>query len=82
MTKPSAKVSVSQGLIDRFADYHRRNLAWGVFHVWLDDGNYDSSFSVEQLESWGMTLTDEERELGAIFEDLSATQRAKISKRA
>ena len=69
-----AKISVTPELVARFAAYHKHELAWGIFHVPLDDGNYKLDCAEPR--------TDEERELAAIFRQLSITQRAKLARRA
>ena len=56
-----------------FADYYRRNRAWGVFHVCLDDGNWDCGPAEPPY-------TDEEQRLVDIHEDLSKTQRRKLAR--
>ncbi len=78
MTRPSAKINLTPELYGRFASYHRRELAWGVFHVWLDDDNYRIPVRAESLPS---DATDEERELWSIFCQLSPSQIARIAKR-
>lgn len=73
MTAPRVDIPVTYELLERFKAYHNKHGAWGIFHVSLDDGNY--RLGAADLDD---SNTDEERELAAIFERLTPTQRRKI----
>jgi len=78
---PDDKMQLTPEIYRRFAEYHRHNAAWGIFHVPLDDGNYE-------LEAWtdrdddDDPITDEERALADIFNQLSYSQRKKLGRKA
>lgn len=71
VTAPGARVALTPALVDRFASYHRRELSWGIFHVALDDDNYEADCDEPR--------TDEERDLASLFRQMSRTQRAKLA---
>jgi len=81
MTKPSAKVTLTPEIYERFASYHRRNLAWGIFHVWLDDGNYKGKMPAWPWGTEPDEMTEEEHGLWGIFCQLSPSQMARIAGR-
>lgn len=84
MTRPSAKVTVTPELIERFAAYHNKpeNGAWGSLHIVLDDGNLENDH-VDFCIQYALEKGDQEgHELGLILRSLSETQRNKISQRA
>jgi hypothetical protein len=76
MTAPSPRISLTPEIYARFTAYHRKELAWGIFHVWLDDGNYDI-----RPEPAPPNMTAEERDLWDIFRQLSPSQMARLAKR-
>lgn len=67
-------------VIERFKEYHRRNGAWGILHIVLDDGNVRDDFvrfCIAEAESAGDA---EGKELGEILMGMSKTQRSKIGR--
>ncbi|HEY8560490.1 MAG TPA: hypothetical protein VIL74_08940 [Pyrinomonadaceae bacterium] len=78
--KPEKAITLSEAIYARFADYYRRNPAWGVFHVSLADGNYELGSGIAFFDA--SKVTDEERDLSAIFEKLSYSQRKKLAAKA
>lgn len=78
MTAPNCKLPLTEVILSAFRAYHRREVSWGIFHVCLDDGNWKLGPEPEYPDR---PYTDEERKLVAIFEQLTPTQRAKISDR-
>lgn len=81
MTRPSAKFTLTHEIYERFTDYHRHNLAWGIFHVWLDDGNYKGTMPEWPWGTKAEEMTDEEHELWAVFRQLSPSQISRLAKR-
>lgn len=87
---------VTQEIVDRFADYHRREPSWGVLHVSLDDGNYDCTISdllpgldehlANQVAGTGRCdrspVTDEERELARLHDLMTPSQRRSLASKA
>lgn len=72
-----AKISITPEILQRFRSYHKRQGAWGVFHVLLGD------FNLKILPKEGLTcreFTDEERELYELLARMSPTQRGRIAK--
>jgi hypothetical protein len=78
VTAPVRAAYVTADLVQRFASYLSRNGAWGCFHVYLDDGNYDSLTSIEEHERICGALNDEERGLMEVFVKLTPSQRRKL----
>lgn len=71
-------VTLTPEIVERFRDYHRRHLAWGIFHVSLDDGNYECGAARER----DVNYTDEERELAALFNVMTPSQRRRLAWKA
>lgn len=78
MTAPKAKRTITPELVDMFLEYYGRGPtpSWGeAFHVQLGNGNY-------KIPYWDNgERTDEEQALGAIFNELSSSQRSKLGKK-
>lgn len=73
MNKPTI-----DAVVGRFAEYLRRNLAWGCLHIVLDDGNIEDDsvlfckrFAIEQGDKEGAELAD-------LLLQMSKTQRKKL----
>ena len=80
MTAHREKPTLTPDRIAWFADYHRQHPSWGIFHVALDDGNYECGAA---KESWAITpWTDAEREAAAWFDQLTPSQRRRLGQRA
>ncbi len=75
----SPKINLTPEIYQRFAEYYRRNVVWGIFHVALDDGNYDKDI---KESSFNIITTAEEKELATIFNQLSHSQRKKLGRKA
>ncbi|MEK7383447.1 MAG: hypothetical protein AAB262_09185 [Elusimicrobiota bacterium] len=96
MTQPVRDLYITPELVAKFADYYRRHEAWGVLHVSLDDGNYKSTMSddldwldshrAKQIAGTGRCdrgpVTAEERELAALHDRLTPSQRKKLGHKA
>jgi len=77
MTKPN-NVPFTREEIDRFADYHGKNLCWGSLHIVLEDGNIQDrnvDFCIDYANRHG---DQEGFELGKILLTKSKSQRIKI----
>lgn len=71
MTAPHCKRPLTDEIVDAFAAYWLLHpYSWGTFHVCLEDGNWTCG-AVDPK-------TDEERELAAIFDELTPSQRRKL----
>lgn len=81
MTAHRPKLTLTPEIIQRFADYYNRpgNGAWGIFHVYLDDGNQGLPIEQRHIDE---AETDEERELLAIFAQLTYSQRVRLGVKA
>ena len=67
-------------LVPIFAEYYRRNPAWGVLHVMFDDGNWDSA---EFCLMWAQEQGDPDGiKVAKLALELSQTQRAKVARLA
>jgi hypothetical protein len=65
-------------VVERFAAYYAKNLAWGSLHIVLDDGNVEDSsvkFCIENAQERGDV---EGKGLAEILLQMSKTQRAKL----
>ncbi len=80
MTAPVKEITLTDGIYRRFAHYHKYNAAWGVFHVSLDDGNWDCAIDPDWMEL--DELTYDIPELIAIHNKLSPSQRKKLAAKA
>jgi len=58
--------------VEQFAAYCRREPAWGIFHVVMSDGNWNTDFRDEPRDA-------EEQALAIIFDALTPSQRSKIA---
>lgn len=74
MTAHRPKPTITPEIVERFAAYHSRELAWGVCHVVLDDGNWDCTTSDLAGPGW----TAEERALAAILDAFTPSQRRRL----
>lgn len=78
MTAHRAKdATITQAHVEWFARYYFMNITWGVFHVCLDDGNWNLGASDPTAE-WSTELV----EMAAWFNKLTPSQRRKLGKRA
>lgn len=74
-------------LIEWFRRYRTDHPTWGVFHVWLDDGNYKIPVVVSDAEidhahpGASARYRAEVREMAATFARLSPSQRKKLAER-
>lgn len=71
--KPQRQIADCTVHVEAFARYLSRNPSWGIFHVVMDDGNFDCDYR-------GEPATAEERELAAIFDAMTGSQRAKVAR--
>lgn len=77
MTAHRPKPTITPERVDWFARYHAENLAWGVFHVWLDDGNYTVPFSLYDPAQPADVV-----EAGEWFAKLTPSQRKRLGEKA
>lgn len=75
MTAPKAKLHLTPEIYAAFLDYYRRNPAWGVLHVSMDDGNWKLPMA------WALKpdSTDEERELVRLHDMMTPSQRRRLA---
>lgn len=87
MTAHRPKPTLTPERIDWFARYYSQNQAWGVFHVCLDDGNYDCKAGPFHADpavvaalraSWPADL----RDAAEWFDKLTASQRRRLGQKA
>lgn len=78
MTAHRPKPTITPERIEWFARYLRREPAWGVFHVWLDDGNYDLPFTLYDADGQAPDVI----EAGEWFAKLTASQRKRLGHKA
>jgi hypothetical protein len=78
MTAHPDKPTLTPVRIEWFARYHLDNPAWGVFHVALDDGNFECGASDLERDSWPNEL----REAAAWFDRLTRSQRVRLDRKA
>ncbi len=94
MTAHRTKPVITTERIAWFAEYVRKNCAWGVFHVSLSDGNYECGPADEMCvdapgddwprdkwiprEEWPADI----REAAEWFENLTPSQRARLKRKA
>jgi hypothetical protein len=76
VTAHRSKPTITPAWIERFARYYRDNPAWGVFHVCLDDHNWDCPTG----EPVG--VPDCPADMRAFFDALSPSQRRRLGRRA
>lgn len=81
MKSPEKPAYVTPERVEQFARYLSKNLAWGMFHTSLDDGNYECEACTRPIPGLP-PLTAEEVEMAAYFDLLSPSQRAKLGKKA
>ncbi len=71
------KIIIPQ-VIDRFREYHQKNLAWGSLHIVLDDFNVSNN-SVDFCINYALENKDMEgAELAKILRQMSTTQRKRL----
>ena len=58
--------------VEQFAAYCIREPEWGIFHVVMSDGNWNTNFRDEPRDA-------EEQALAIIFDALTPSQRSKIA---
>lgn len=77
MTAHAEKPTITPERVAWFADYHRKHLAWGAFHIVLDDGNWKSEIPPDFARG-------EPGELEAIawFNKLTPSQRQRLGRKA
>jgi hypothetical protein len=80
MTAPSPKTTITPEWIDWFARYYSNNQAWGVFHVWLDDGNCKIAYVLSDSEKVG--LPTDVLEAARWFALLSPSQKERLGRKA
>jgi len=76
------KITLTPDAYEWFANYLHKELAWGVFHVALDDGNYECDIESdwiepEHIEEWPGLM-----EKVTFFNQLSYSQRKKLGEKA
>ncbi len=84
MTAPTPKVTLTPEVYDYFRRYYAQpdHGAWGIYHVWLDDGNYDLDPIGEPNDCSGFyRVTDEDRRMWEVFREMTPSQRRRIAKR-
>jgi len=79
VTAPNPKVTLAPEVYAYFKVYHRRNLAWGIYHVYLDDGNY--RLTPPEVPYGDDRVTDEDRRMWDLFRQMTPSQRARLAKR-
>jgi hypothetical protein len=93
MTAHKEKPTITPERVEWFAHYYAENLAWGVFHVSLDDGNYelgaaDGATWNELARAWGPPYRigddwpEDVREHAAWFDTLTPSQRRRLRDKA
>lgn len=84
MTAHNEKPTLTPERVRWFAEYYKRNPAWGVFHVALDDGNYECGAATWDpaaglmRAAWPADL----REAAEWFETLTKSQRRRLAHKA
>ncbi len=86
MTAPSPVVQLTPEIHAYFKRYLERNLAWGIYHVWLDDCNWDLEVDEAPPCGWSQDYatpcTDEDRRMWALFREMTPSQRRRVRDRA
>lgn len=77
MTAHRPKPTITPERVDWFARYHAKELAWGVFHVWLDDGNYGLPFELHDQDQPAEVI-----EAAQWFARLTPSQRKRLGRKA
>jgi hypothetical protein len=80
MSAPIKEITLTPDIYERFAAYVKKELAWGVFHVSLDDGNYWSDVQLDWLDD--EDKTPETLALINIHNRLTPSQRKKLASKA
>lgn len=78
MTAHRAKPTLTTERVDWFARYYAQNLAWGVFHACLDDGNLFCGAEVLGRDEWPADL----RDAAKWFDKLTPSQRRRLGRKA
>ena len=76
------KQTLTPELYEWFARYVHKELAWGIFHISLDDGNYEYPVRVDQIDDDDVRNWPGLMEKVEIFNQLSYSQRKKLGQKA
>ncbi len=76
--KPSAKVTITPEMVERFAHYYGKHPSWGVLHVSFGDGNWDCACVL--LLNAGST--SEDLAVAEIHDSLTESQRRRLRNKA
>ena len=72
MTAPNKLIPDCTVHVEDFAAYYELHPEWGIFHVVMSDGNWDTDFRSEPTNELEERLVD-------IFDQMTGSQRAKVA---
>ncbi len=80
MTAPVKRFTLTPEVYAYFSAYLAKNPAWGIYHVWLDDGNYKAEPPEKPYDA-GVAVTAEDLRMWELFRAMTPTQRKRVGER-
>jgi hypothetical protein len=85
VSAPKPKVTLTPEVHAYFTAYLKKNPAWGIYHVFLDDGNYgdvpEEPYAGGWDQDYATPCTDEDRRMWALFRQMTPSQQRRIAKK-